>query len=182
MSMDWLDFLEEALEQDLVGEEVWEEPLPAAEEAQRLKQGEAYAWRLSLDEARRALGPAWDALSFLEEGQGPGGERGLIKAEPERAGDVVLARKDLGVAYHLAVVLDDALQGITHVILPRDNEADIEDVPEEVRERLTFHLVSDLDEVFALALLPAPRPARTPKTPTDETGDAAETLAHAHGE
>jgi glutamyl-Q tRNA(Asp) synthetase len=53
-------------------------PLPADEEAARLERGEAFAWRLSLDAARRAL------------------------------------------AYHLAVVLDDALQGITHVIRGQD--------------------------------------------------------------
>ncbi len=51
---------------------------------------------------------------------GPNGEHGLIKARPELAGDVVLARKDVGVAYHLAVVVDDALQGVTHVIRGED--------------------------------------------------------------
>jgi glutamyl-Q tRNA(Asp) synthetase len=90
--------------------------LPADEEAARLGRGEAFAWRLSLDAAKAALGPAWDDLAFVEEGAGPDGETGLIEAEPERAGDVILARKDLGVAYHLAVVVDDAAQGVTHVI------------------------------------------------------------------
>jgi ATP-dependent Lon protease len=45
--------------------------------------------------------------------------------------------------------------GITHIILPKDNEADLEDIPEDVRELMTFHPVSTLDEVFAIALLPA---------------------------
>ena len=45
---------------------------------------------------------------------------GAIAARPEVAGDVVLARKDVGVAYHLAVVVDDALQGVTHVIRGED--------------------------------------------------------------
>ncbi|HWU15583.1 MAG TPA: glutamate--tRNA ligase family protein, partial [Caulobacter sp.] len=44
----------------------------------------------------------------------------LIRARPETAGDIVLARKDVGVAYHLAVALDDALQGVTHVIRGQD--------------------------------------------------------------
>ncbi|HUX33911.1 MAG TPA: S16 family serine protease, partial [Gemmatimonadaceae bacterium] len=44
--------------------------------------------------------------------------------------------------------------GITDIILPRDNEADLEDIPVEVREQMTFHPVSTLDEVFAIALLP----------------------------
>ena len=92
-------------------------PLPASEEAERLARGEAFAWRLSLAAAREVVG---GSLSFTEEGFGPAGETGLIVARPETVGDIVLARKDVGVAYHLAVVLDDALQGITHVIRGQD--------------------------------------------------------------
>jgi glutamyl-Q tRNA(Asp) synthetase len=88
-------------------------PLPADEEAQRLAAGQPFAWRLSLDAAARALG-GFEALAFVEDGEGG------IPARPELAGDVVLARKDVGVAYHLAVVVDDALQGITHIIRGRD--------------------------------------------------------------
>jgi glutamyl-Q tRNA(Asp) synthetase len=84
-------------------------PLPADEEARRLAAGEAYAWRLSLEAAAAAL-DGLDDLTFVEEGQGQ------IQADPRVGGDVVLARKDLGVAYHLAVVVDDGLQGVTHVI------------------------------------------------------------------
>ncbi|MFT4253986.1 MAG: tRNA glutamyl-Q(34) synthetase GluQRS [Caulobacter sp.] len=90
-------------------------PLSGIEEAERLARGEAFAWRLSLDAAERALG-GFEGLDFVEEGAGPDGETGLVGARPETAGDIVLARKDVGVAYHLAVVLDDALQGVTHVI------------------------------------------------------------------
>jgi glutamyl-Q tRNA(Asp) synthetase len=89
-------------------------PLPAVEEARRLAAGEPFAWRLSLAAARQVLGEAWDRLSFEEVGEG------RIAADPGAAGDVVLARKDVGVAYHLAVVVDDALQGITVVVRGRD--------------------------------------------------------------
>ncbi len=95
------------------------EPLAEDEEASRLARGEAFAWRLSLTRAQDVLG-GFDALAFLEEGQGPDGERGAIKANPALAGDVILARKDVGVAYHLAVVVDDAYQGVTHVIRGHD--------------------------------------------------------------
>jgi glutamyl-Q tRNA(Asp) synthetase len=88
-------------------------PLPPAEETARLAAGEAFAWRLSLDAAERKLG-GFGALTFLEEGEGE------IAARPQLGGDVVLARKDVGVAYHLAVVVDDALQRITHVIRGQD--------------------------------------------------------------
>ncbi|WP_297506576.1 tRNA glutamyl-Q(34) synthetase GluQRS [uncultured Caulobacter sp.] len=94
-------------------------PLAADEEAERLARGEPFAWRLSLAAARAAL-DGFEGLTFVEEGAGPDGETGLIQARPETAGDIVLARKDVGVAYHLAVVHDDALQGVTHVIRGRD--------------------------------------------------------------
>ncbi len=96
-------------------------PHPVEEEARLLSEGRPFAWRLSLDRAREALGgAAWDALSFIEEGSGPDGETGRTKARPETAGDVVLARKDAGTAYHLAVTHDDALQGVSHVIRGQD--------------------------------------------------------------
>ena len=94
-------------------------PLPAEETAERLARGDPWAWRLSLDAARRAIGD-FDALTFVEEGAGPDGQSGLIASRPETAGDVVLARKDLGVSYHLAAVVDDAHQGVTHVIRGED--------------------------------------------------------------
>ena len=94
--------------------------LPPDAEAERLSRGEAFAWRLSLTAALRWLGPAYDALTFQEAGRGPAGEQGTIRAEPDRLGDIVLARKDVGVAYHLAVVVDDARQGVTDVIRGRD--------------------------------------------------------------
>ncbi|MFN3879294.1 MAG: tRNA glutamyl-Q(34) synthetase GluQRS [Brevundimonas sp.] len=96
-------------------------PHPAREEARLLASGAPFAWRLSLDRAREALGDAvWTGLGFVEEGEGPNGETGLIAVDPEAAGDVVLARKDTGVAYHLAVTHDDALQGVSHVIRGQD--------------------------------------------------------------
>ncbi len=93
--------------------------LPPDAEAELLAAGRPYAWRLSLVRAREALG-GFDQLHFIEEGAGPSGERGRIAADPEIEGDVILARKDVGVAYHLAVVVDDALQQISHVIRGED--------------------------------------------------------------
>jgi glutamyl-Q tRNA(Asp) synthetase len=89
------------------------EALPADEEAARLGAGEAFAWRLSLKKARATLGPAYFALVFED-------ETGRVRAEPERHGDVVLARKDFPTSYHLASVWDDAQQGVTHVIRGED--------------------------------------------------------------
>jgi glutamyl-Q tRNA(Asp) synthetase len=87
-------------------------PLPADEEEARVEAGEPFAWRLSLDAAERTLG-GFDRLTFENNGE-------TVQARPELGGDVVLARKDVGVAYHLAVVVDDALQGVTQVIRGED--------------------------------------------------------------
>jgi glutamyl-Q tRNA(Asp) synthetase len=95
------------------------EALHVNEEEFRLATGTPFAWRLSLDAAREMLGGFY-RLSFVEKGQGPNGETGKLAARPELAGDVVLGRKDLGVAYHLAVVIDDALQGVTQVVRGED--------------------------------------------------------------
>src|SRR5690606_8736404 len=96
-------------------------PHPAEEEAQLLAEGRPFACRLSLDRAKQTLGgAAWERLRVVEEGSGPAGEPGVIKARPETAADVVLARKDAGTAYHLAVPHDDTLQGISHVIRGQD--------------------------------------------------------------
>ncbi|MEO1139610.1 MAG: tRNA glutamyl-Q(34) synthetase GluQRS [Pseudomonadota bacterium] len=68
--------------------------------------------------------PAQGYLSFHETGAGPNGETGLIEFTPQEMisgiGDIVLARNEMGTSYHLSVVLDDAAQGITHVVRGQD--------------------------------------------------------------
>lgn len=86
---------------------------PAEDEAERLERGDAFAWRLSLDRARDALGARFDNLRFACDGL-------WIRADPDRLGDVVLARKDFATSYHLASVHDDALQNVTHIIRGED--------------------------------------------------------------
>jgi glutamyl-Q tRNA(Asp) synthetase len=60
------------------------------------------------------------ALDWVETGSGPRGETGTIAAAPARWGDVVLGRKEAPASYHLCVVIDDARQGVTHVVRGRD--------------------------------------------------------------
>ena len=59
-------------------------------------------------------------LTWREEGAGPLGETGDVVARPRDWGDMVLARSDTPASYHLAVVVDDALQGVTHVVRGHD--------------------------------------------------------------
>ncbi|MBY6157029.1 tRNA glutamyl-Q(34) synthetase GluQRS [Pseudooceanicola nitratireducens] len=64
------------------------------------------------------------ALYFTEEGTGPNGETGQIPLPADQilaaTGDIIVARKDMGTSYHLSVVVDDAVQGITHVTRGQD--------------------------------------------------------------
>jgi glutamyl-Q tRNA(Asp) synthetase len=88
--------------------------LSADEQAARIEAGEPYALRLDLDAALARVGTA---LSWNEHGDGDARE---IIADPTRWGDVVLGRKETPSSYHLAVVLDDAAQGVTDVLRGRD--------------------------------------------------------------
>lgn len=91
--------------------------LNPAEIDERASSDAPFALRLRMQEALAAVGAP---LSWTEEGQGPAGETGVLRADPAQWGDVVLARKDTPTSYHLAVVVDDALQGITHVLRGQD--------------------------------------------------------------
>ncbi len=97
-----------------LGEWPLQEPLPPA-------------WRLDMDKAlalaRHKLNG--QPLQWREEGKGPNGEHGLLRADTggldvRNWGDVILGRRDIGVSYHVAVVIDDAVQGITHVTRGQD--------------------------------------------------------------
>ncbi len=81
----------------------------AAHEAERRMRIAPYAWRLDSERVRELL-PA--SLSWLD-------EHGRHHAvHPEH--DLIIGRKDIGVSYHLAVVVDDGQQGITHIIRGKD--------------------------------------------------------------
>ncbi|HBJ87841.1 MAG TPA: tRNA glutamyl-Q(34) synthetase GluQRS [Verrucomicrobiales bacterium] len=81
------------------------------ERAERIAKGEAYALRLDVAKAARFVSKelAWSDRNH-----------GSFTAKPDVFGDVVLARKDTPASYHLAVVVDDALQGITLVTRGED--------------------------------------------------------------
>lgn len=89
--------------------------LTGDEIARRSGLGERPAWRLDV---KRALARLATPLFWTEEDEG--GAARNIPADPAIWGDAIGARKDIGTSYHLAVVVDDALQGVTHVVRGRD--------------------------------------------------------------
>jgi len=88
--------------------------LSAAERRRRIAAGEPYALRLDMAAAIARTGP----LTWVETGGGD--ETKSVVASPQMWGDVVLARKETPTSYHLSVVVDDACQGVTHVVRGRD--------------------------------------------------------------
>ncbi len=116
------------------------EPMSQDESDARAASGEAFAWRVSMKAARARLDEKWDALSFIEEAL-DGGDAREIAVTPDLLGDLVVARKDAAVSYHLASVWDDARDGVNHVIRGED-----------LREAAHVHRV--LQELLDL---PAPR-------------------------
>ncbi|MTV17095.1 MULTISPECIES: tRNA glutamyl-Q(34) synthetase GluQRS [Bradyrhizobium] len=75
-------------------------------------QGVPFALRLDMTSAPARAGE----LRWQDAGEGPAGESGAVVARPEAWGDVILARKETPTSYHLSVVIDDALQGVTDVV------------------------------------------------------------------
>ena len=77
---------------------------------ERLVSGMPHCWRLDMQRVQDLIGcPTWHDMY-----------RGTQRCVPSAYGDVVLARKDFPASYHLAVVVDDAAQGVTHVTRGED--------------------------------------------------------------
>jgi glutamyl-Q tRNA(Asp) synthetase len=85
--------------------------LAEAERAARITAGVRHAWRLDM---ARAVATADTDLKWTDAIAGP------VRANPLAQGDVVLARKDALASYHLAVTVDDAAHGVTHVVRGAD--------------------------------------------------------------
>jgi glutamyl-Q tRNA(Asp) synthetase len=90
--------------------------LAAEDRARLLGSGAPYALRLDMAAACARAGD----LGWIEHGHGPEGETGTVAARPEAWGDVILARRETPTSYHLSVVIDDALQGVTEVVRGED--------------------------------------------------------------
>lgn len=90
--------------------------LSSDERARLIESGAPYALRLDMAAAVARAGD----LSWIEHGESSENETGRIVARPQVWGDVILARKETPTSYHLSVVIDDALQGVTEIVRGQD--------------------------------------------------------------
>jgi glutamyl-Q tRNA(Asp) synthetase len=90
----------------------------AADAKRRMATGEPHAWRIDMPRAVEQASAPFGYIRFASDRT-----EEAVAARPERWGDAVLARKEIPTSYHLSVVLDDALQGVTHVVRGQDLEA-----------------------------------------------------------
>ena len=88
-----------------------------------------------------------------------------VRRDIAMTGEITLRGRVLPIGGVKEKVLGALRAGITDVILPRDNEADVEDVPDEARQKLTFHFVESLEQALALALVPEPEPEKVSGEP-----------------
>ncbi|HWZ58124.1 MAG TPA: endopeptidase La [Gemmatimonadaceae bacterium] len=97
----------------------------------------------------------------------------LVRRDVAMTGEITLRGRVLPIGGLKEKVLGAHRAGITDIVLPKANEADLEDIPAEVRATMHFHPVDTLDEVFAVALLPASKPVQTRKTEMEEAEEEA---------
>src|SRR5205807_845520 len=97
-----------------------------------------------------------------------------VRRDVAMTGEITLRGRVLPIGGVKEKVLGAHRAGISTIILPKDNEADMEDIPEDVRKQLTFHCVATLDEVFSLALVPADAEVSLQPTLMEEMEDKAE--------
>jgi ATP-dependent Lon protease len=102
-----------------------------------------------------------------------------VRRDVAMTGEITLRGRVLPIGGVKEKVLGAHRAGITDIILPKQNEADLEDIPDEVRSALKFHCVETLDAVFAIALLPPPRPASASKAVPEDQEDGTKGRAAA---
>ncbi len=91
--------------------------LSAKERKRRIADNMPFAWRLDVDAAIARVGRDLAWTEFADETLSA---TRSVEARPQDWGDVILARRDIPTSYHLAVVVDDALQGVSHVVRGQD--------------------------------------------------------------
>ncbi|TGS38727.1 tRNA glutamyl-Q(34) synthetase GluQRS [bacterium M00.F.Ca.ET.141.01.1.1] len=91
--------------------------LPMKERRRRIAENTPFAWRLDVGAAMARAGKDLAWAEFTDETLSA---THLVEARPQDWGDVIVARRDIPTSYHLAVIVDDALQGVSHVVRGQD--------------------------------------------------------------
>ncbi|RWG54878.1 MAG: tRNA glutamyl-Q(34) synthetase GluQRS [Mesorhizobium sp.] len=91
--------------------------LPSKERRRRIAENTPFAWRLDIEAAMARVPGALSWVEFTDEAMAA---TQTVDATPQAWGDVIVARRDIPTSYHLAVVVDDALQGVSHVVRGQD--------------------------------------------------------------
>ncbi|MCI6233334.1 MAG: endopeptidase La [Selenomonas sp.] len=91
-----------------------------------------------------------------------------VRSDVAMTGEITLRGNVLPIGGLKEKVLAAYREGIHTIILPKENERDLEDLPEDIRKKMEFHLVEHMDEVLKIALLPAEK-TKTQKEATDGT-------------
>ncbi|TIT63394.1 MAG: tRNA glutamyl-Q(34) synthetase GluQRS [Mesorhizobium sp.] len=91
--------------------------LPMKERRRRIAENTPFAWRLDVGAAMARAGNDLTWAEFTDETLSA---THLVEARPQDWGDVIVARRDIPTSYHLAVIVDDALQGVSHVVRGQD--------------------------------------------------------------
>jgi len=100
-----------------------------------------------------------------------------VRKDVSMTGEITLRGRVLPIGGVKEKVLGAHRAGITTILLPKENEADIEDIPEDVRSQLKFHCLGTLDEVFEIALVPTNSSGTTQPTLMEEVEGAATKVA-----
>jgi glutamyl-Q tRNA(Asp) synthetase len=91
--------------------------LPNKERARRVAEDAPFAWRLDVDAAMARVGKNLSWAEFADQSLST---TRRVEARPQDWGDVIVARRETPTSYHLAVVVDDALQDVSHVVRGQD--------------------------------------------------------------
>ncbi|AZO27706.1 tRNA glutamyl-Q(34) synthetase GluQRS [Mesorhizobium sp. M1B.F.Ca.ET.045.04.1.1] len=91
--------------------------LSMKERKRRIAENIPFAWRLDVEAATARMSGALSWFEFTDETMTA---THTVEAKPQAWGDVIVARRDIPTSYHLAVVVDDALQGVSHVVRGQD--------------------------------------------------------------
>ena len=101
-----------------------------------------------------------------------------VRKDVAMTGEITLRGKVLPIGGVKEKLLAAHRAGIKNVILPKENEKDLQDLPQDILEVLSVNLVETMDEVLQIALERQPVPRQVPQMPDIEGTRPNENVAH----